>query len=320
MIKYKVIVENLTSKGGTGNQIREIITKKNQDIMELAVQYSNIMYDVNPEHFGWHRKSGEGTLEYIRRVWNDDYLFTIDNNAFSDMSFDRVMELNDLCKLSKECYYFSYTTGIKEKVSNNHQASELNNEIKNFTDVSLGFDLNATNRLKWQDIPREEGKVTFFDRIMTAVKQGIDPVFYSFSYYLNHQKFELPEQFEEQKNDVNWDSLKWDHKRWNEDNDTLIARVTQEFPRISKKFKRLSSEDTPWGSKNPQQFNWEDNPKLSKFEKGRWFYTNIENSNHLDYCGWPSVFFFKQLRVLFGVENRFHFSKNLIDRLYSLEF
>ena len=35
--------------------------------MELALQY-NIMYDVNPEHFGWNRQPEEPTMSYIKRV------------------------------------------------------------------------------------------------------------------------------------------------------------------------------------------------------------------------------------------------------------
>lgn len=137
--------------------------------------------------------------------------------------------------------------------------------------------------------------------------------------FLNNQKFELPETYEKQKDDVNWDALKWEQERWNKDNDTLVSRVSQEFPRMSNKFTKLSSKEKPWGEKFPMQFNWEDSPKLHKFEKGRWFYSHIENSNHLDYCGWPSVFGLKHIRVLLGIEERFKFSKLLFERLYSLE-
>lgn len=53
------------------------------------------MYDVNVEHFGWNKKENESITEYIKRVWNDDYLQTTENNAFADMSFNRAMEVND---------------------------------------------------------------------------------------------------------------------------------------------------------------------------------------------------------------------------------
>ena len=56
------------------------------------------MYDINTEHFGWNREEGETTLGYINRVWEDDFLSTVDNNAFADMRFERAMEINDICK------------------------------------------------------------------------------------------------------------------------------------------------------------------------------------------------------------------------------
>jgi hypothetical protein len=114
--------------------------------------------------------------------------------------------------------------------------------------------------------------------------------------------------------------LRWETNRWHSDNDTLVPRISQEFPRISHKYSKLSSENKPWGTKEPEQFNWEDNTKLSKFQRGRWYYTAIENSSHLDMCGWPALSGVKHVRILFGFENRYEFSKQLFERLYSLEF
>ena len=251
-------------------------------------------------------------------MWNDDFLQTIDNNAFNDMCFDKCMEINEKCTLNSGCYYFSLTSGIAQKVSNDQTHPEVNHGIKQFADKALGFDLDSVNRLKWQDIPRQEGTPTLARKALTVFAQVTDPVFTSFQYFLNNQKFDLPSKYELQSDDVSWDALKWDQKRWNEDNDTLLARVTQEFPRISHDFNRLSDSKKPWGDKTPQPFNWEDNTFFTRFEKGRWFYSNIENTNHLDLCGWPNIF--RHFRVLLGIENRYRFYKQLFDRIYSLEF
>ena len=50
--------------------------------MELSLIKTNIMYDINVEHFGWNRQPNESATDYIKRVWNDDYLELVDNNAF----------------------------------------------------------------------------------------------------------------------------------------------------------------------------------------------------------------------------------------------
>lgn len=69
--------------------------------------------------------------------------------------------------MNKDCYYFSYTSGIEEKVGNNQIQPEFNHDIKDFTDSSLGFDISEVNRLKWQDIPREKGESTLFGKFLT---------------------------------------------------------------------------------------------------------------------------------------------------------
>jgi hypothetical protein len=278
------------------------------------------MYDINVEHWGWNKRSDEKTSEYIQRIWEDDYLSTVSNNAFDDMSFEKSMRMNDLCKPQDSTYYFSYTTGIKEKVGNDRIQVETNPEIKNFTDDVIGFDLHNSNNIKWQDIARKEEKTTLFDKAITCAKQISDPFFTYFRYWIHNHKYEVPKIFENQKDNKNWDALDWDHKRWQEDNDTLVSRVSQEFPRISHSYTKLSSEDKPWGVKDPAQFNWEDSTKVTRFEKGRWFYTALEHTNHLDIAGWPRLRSLEFFRVLLGVENRFEFSKQLFERLYSLEF
>ena len=278
------------------------------------------MYDINVEHFGWNRNHNERVSEYIRRVWNDDYLEISENNAFSDMNFGKSMELNDLCKPLDSTYYFSYTTGIKEKVGNKRAQPELNNEIKNLTNDVIGFNPDKLERLQWQDIPKEQEVPNLYDKILTLMKECSDPIFTYFRYWIHRHKHDLPEIFESQKYHKNWDALKWDEKRWREDNDTLVSRVSQEFPRMSNTYHKLSSEDKPWGDKDPEQFNWEDNVQLTKFDKGRWFYTNIENSNHLDFAGWPNFKIVRFFRVLLGIEKRYEFPKQVFERIYSLEF
>jgi hypothetical protein len=130
------------------------------------------MYDVNVEHFGWNKRENETAVEYIKRVWSDDYLETTENNAFADMSFERAMEVNDLCLPQDKCYYFSYTTGIKQKVSNDRVQVETNPKIKNFTNDVIGFDIEKVNRMEWQDIARPEKTKTFIGKIATFVKQA----------------------------------------------------------------------------------------------------------------------------------------------------
>lgn len=208
--------------------------------MYLQLIKTSIMYDVNLEHFGWNRGKEENSVEYIKRVWRDDYLQAIDNNAFSDMNFKKSMEMNDTCKPQEGTYYFSYTTGIKEKVGNDRQQPELNAEIKKFTSDVIGFDPRESERLKWQDIPKKEAKGSIYGKLLTVIKEASDPIFTNFRYWVNKYSFKLPEIFEKQKFNRNWDALKWNMKRWAEDNDTLVSRVSQEFPRISNEYTSLS--------------------------------------------------------------------------------
>lgn len=58
-------------------------------MLELSLIKTNIMYDINVEHFGWNRQPNESASDYIKRIWNDDYLELIDNNAFCDMNFEK---------------------------------------------------------------------------------------------------------------------------------------------------------------------------------------------------------------------------------------
>ena len=160
---------------------------------------------------------------------------------------------------------------------------------------------------------------TLFEKCITIIKKSTD-IFHPFGLFLKYDKIHIPQIYKDQLNDKNWDALKIDEERFNGDNDTLVTRVSQEFPKMSHKFTKLSSEHKPWGKKKPEQFNWEDSTKITKFEKGRWYYSNVENSNHLDLIGWPSIRILKFLRVLLGIENRFKFNKQLFERIYSLEY
>lgn len=236
------------------------------------------------------------------------------------MSFGRTMEVNDLCRPNEDTYYFSYTAGIKQKVSNDRVQVEINQELKDFSNDVIGFDVQKVKRMDWQDIPKAESPETLFGKIATWVKQASDPVFTYCNLYLQYHKYDPPKAYQIDEKNKNWDALKWDTKRWHEDNDTLVARISQEFPRISYEYNKITSEKKPWGEKDPEQFNWEDNIRLAKFEKGRWFYSAIENSNHLDMCGWPALNIIKHIRLFFGFENRYQFSKNLFERLFALDF
>mmetsp|Transcript_4908 Transcript_4908/g.4682 ORF Transcript_4908/g.4682 Transcript_4908/m.4682 type:complete len:90 (+) Transcript_4908:768-1037(+) len=88
-------MSNLMSQGGTQNIANEEVLKKKKDVLHLNLIKTSIMYDINLEHFGWNRNPEESVSEYVKRVWNDDYLQTFDNNAFGDMNFNKCMEVND---------------------------------------------------------------------------------------------------------------------------------------------------------------------------------------------------------------------------------
>ena len=155
LLKYKVITANLLSKSGSQNQQNEVIINKTIDAYNLAVVFWNVMYDINVEHFRWSRELSETPKEYILRVWKDDYLQTVVNNSFCDMGFENVMAVNDLCLPEDTWYYFTYTTGIQQKVSNSQIQFELNPEIQFVTEEVIGFDIPKVNRIRWQDIPRK---------------------------------------------------------------------------------------------------------------------------------------------------------------------
>ena len=88
LLKYKVITANLLSRTGTQNQANEVIISRTKEAHDLALIYWNVMYDINVEHFGWNRELSESATDYIFRIWSDDYLQTISNNAFWDMGFN----------------------------------------------------------------------------------------------------------------------------------------------------------------------------------------------------------------------------------------
>ena len=215
------------------------------------------------------------------------------------------MTLNDKWKPSEWTYYFSYTTGIETKVSNDRIHFELNPEISNASNDVIGFDIkNSTNRLAWQDIPREAKDCTLIDKAVTFIKKATD-LFTVCSKFMENSNIILPEMYKNQQFDKNWDALKIEEQRFYEDNDSLVARVSQEFPKMSHSFTKLSSGDKPWGIKNPEQFNWENKARLTKFDKGRWFYSNVENSYHLDLAGWPTTRIQGFLRVILSLEYRY---------------
>jgi len=82
IIKYKVIMANLMSQGGTQNVCNEIFLDSEGPVRELSLIKTDVMYDINAEHFGWNRRTDESVMQYISRIWNDDYLETVQNNAF----------------------------------------------------------------------------------------------------------------------------------------------------------------------------------------------------------------------------------------------
>lgn len=80
------------------------------------------------------------------------------------MGLDNTMAINEACKPVDSCYYFSYTTGIQQKVSNSQINYELNPEIHDASEEIVGFDICKINRLRWQDIPRRITPPTVFER------------------------------------------------------------------------------------------------------------------------------------------------------------
>lgn len=66
---------------------------------------------------------------------------TMNNDALTDMSFDKSMEVNDTCHALDSTYYFSYTTGMDPLPDVNEDPHEmLPKEVDELIASAQGYD------------------------------------------------------------------------------------------------------------------------------------------------------------------------------------
>ena len=99
----------------------------------------------------------------------------------------------------------------------------------------------------------------------------------------------------------NIEAIDWQVYNSTMDQDGVIERWSQEFPRISTEYRtKADSKKAPWGVKStPQYFDsWQESTLTvvksyekettlgeNTFETGIWYYTGIPMSDHQDNCG-----------------------------------
>ena len=119
----------------------------------------------------------------------------------------------------------------------------------------------------------------------------------------------------------NVEAIDYANSDWIEDNDVLLSRASQEFPRHTTAYKTFFSPNKPWGpTGEPILFDVMEHPTLTKdiLKPGIWYYGSIPTTDHLDSCGIPPIL--SPFRTLTGQEFRYELWRTLFIRLRLLKF
>ncbi len=131
----------------------------------------------------------------------------------------------------------------------------------------------------------------------------------------------------------NLNSIDYQNYDMSTETDGVLARWSQEFPRLSPLYQTKDDADhAPWGTKStPVRFDaWEEAPLAAShsckgettlggqtFEKGVWYYTGIPMTDHHDIAGIENMF--RPVETAAGTEWRPQLYINMLNRLRLLE-
>ena len=132
-------------------------------------------------------------------------------------------------------------------------------------------------------------------------------------------------------NAASFDYANYEHTN---DNDGVLSRCTQEFPRTAMNYlSKADTEHAPWGLKSPPvKFDcWQETPLSLQhscahettlggktFERGVWYYSGLGLTDHHDLAGLENRC--SALETMLGRETRPQFCINILNRLRLLDF
>jgi hypothetical protein len=120
-------------------------------------------------------------------------------------------------------------------------------------------------------------------------------------------------------------SIDYAFRDWNDDNDNMISRTCQEFPKHSMKYtSKVKLDNIPWGKKSkPIQidplvdeniFNLNSKP----YETGVWYFAEYPQTDHNEFAGMRN--YFRYLQTILGMDYRAGFYVNIYNKIRSLDF
>ncbi len=150
------IISNLIAPGQTQNSSRQVIKRvltssehgKKEIVYEMGMQ-PWFFFDFNIENPGHNRRPDESILQYIKRVWNDDYHYRTNDFAFAEFVPCHMKNTNAKLGVCDKTYYFTYAAGIRER--NRMKKREMLTEVSQASKRSLGYDIDSFENLKYSD-------------------------------------------------------------------------------------------------------------------------------------------------------------------------
>ena len=240
-------------------------------------------------------------LQYIKRVWESDVLYNTKDYALPEFCPVHMKDVNALIdsSMSEKTYYFSYSSGIKNR--NKTKNREMLKEPKKLSDIALGFDLDVERNMTYTEDPisvkeRPRRQVSIIDRVFAFFKVLFNvvsinnKVFYENQHHIKCPAGYLNNLLNSNMNNVM--SLDYANKDITDDSDFILPRWTQEYPKLASYYQSKDSKNKPWGQKSdPIYFDWQiDSSTLHNFDKGIWYYSSLQLSDHHDLAGFPNKF------------------------------
>ena len=164
---------------------------------------------------------------------------------------------NQKIKTNESTYYFSYTTGERNRTRAT-ALEEVLKEPQKSTEIMLGFDSDLVQNLKLFGSTRKPGNqrkpLTIFDRIGAYAKGVYNPVsIWNKAYMQNNLDYatkpSLNNLFNPNMNNI--EAIDYSNKSQQNDSDGVIPRWSQEFPRLRTSYKtKFDTLEAPWGAKS----------------------------------------------------------------------
>eukprot|EP00347_Sterkiella_histriomuscorum_P020360 403338107 len=333
--KIFTILQNLVQNKATLNvkreNIKNIIKQGSNDqevVYELAKQ-PYFFFDFNQETIGHNRREGEKIIDYVKRVMQSDVLYSSNDYAVHEFCPVHMKDINSRISegMSSSTYYFTYAAGIRNKKKTKQR--EVLQEPKQLSKIAMGFDLDIDHHMKFNEhhdkIPKRlRESPGFIERIITMFKVLSNIVSINNKvFYENLTILQCPAKYLNNilnPNMNNTQSFDYANKDLTDDSDMILPRWTQEFPKFASNYQDKFSQNKPWGQKSePVYFDNEIDSRIQQsFDKGVWYYSSLQMSDHHDLAGFPNKF--KVLQTILGREFRPQVYINIFNRLRTLEY